>query len=198
MYSLSVSANLEDTSNQFPKPVRFLETCIFAVLDIKKKARRSCKSHLPPPLYTYINFVLIKRVLYYSCILRTFLKLSPLSYNPMLLISIFKILYPFSKTLTQAWCKFYEILSSYDIIQRGLYAKEAKPFTSVHLCEAPGAFVTSLNHFMKTHGRLRNLTWNWTATTLNPYYEGNFTGTQLPTQSDSAKTFLITNFPIYC
>ncbi|XP_071802442.1 cap-specific mRNA (nucleoside-2'-O-)-methyltransferase 2-like [Asterias amurensis] len=76
---------------------------------------------------------------------------------------------------TQAWCKFYEILSSYDIIQRGFYAKEAKPFTSVHLCEAPGAFVTSLNHFMKSHGRLRNLTWNWTATTLNPYYEGNST-----------------------
>ena len=49
LYSLSVSANLEDTSNQFSKPVRFLEACIFAVLDIKKVLQKS-----PAPTLIYI------------------------------------------------------------------------------------------------------------------------------------------------
>ena len=42
---------------------------------------------------------------------------------------------------------------------------------SLHLCEAPGAFVTSLNHFLKTHQQ--DVVWQWKAMMLNPYYEGN-------------------------
>ena len=48
---------------------------------------------------------------------------------------------------TQAWCKFYEIATTY----LDLEAKEY--LFSVHLCEAPGAFVTSLNHYMLSTGR---------------------------------------------
>lgn len=69
---------------------------------------------------------------------------------------------------TQAWCKFYEIASHY------LKIKDKKMFRTVHLCEAPGAFVTSLNHYLFTHSF--DGEWHWLATTLNPYYEGNNIG----------------------
>ena len=51
---------------------------------------------------------------------------------------------------TQAWCKFYEIATTY----LG-FLRKASVF-SVHLCEAPGAFVTSLNHFMLSNGKFWN------------------------------------------
>ncbi|XP_022094636.1 cap-specific mRNA (nucleoside-2'-O-)-methyltransferase 2-like [Acanthaster planci] len=76
---------------------------------------------------------------------------------------------------TQAWCKFYEIVSSYDVIPLDLTGREGACFNSVHLCEAPGAFVTSLNHYLKSNAGLKHAMWNWLATTLNPYYEGNST-----------------------
>lgn len=72
--------------------------------------------------------------------------------------------------LTQAWCKFYEILSSFDVVPQNEIIKSNNSFTSVHLCEAPGAFITSLNHWLKTNTIFN---WNWLATTLNPYYEEN-------------------------
>lgn len=50
---------------------------------------------------------------------------------------------------TKAWCKFYEILSHFSL---NLYFGEV--FNSFHLCEAPGAFVTSLNHFLHIKGML--------------------------------------------
>ncbi|XP_052789182.1 cap-specific mRNA (nucleoside-2'-O-)-methyltransferase 2-like [Mya arenaria] len=66
---------------------------------------------------------------------------------------------------TQAWCKFYEIASTF------LEINTHRPFCSVHLCEAPGAFVTSLNQYLFTQGFQSE--WQWLASTLNPYYEGN-------------------------
>lgn len=45
--------------------------------------------------------------------------------------------------LTQAWCKFYEILSTYLLIPA-----EIKNFKSLHLCEAPGAFISALNSYL--------------------------------------------------
>lgn len=67
---------------------------------------------------------------------------------------------------TQAWCKFYEMVSSYDLVDL-----QNDTFNSVHLCEAPGAFITSLNHYLVSSDY--SGTWNWIGTTLNPYYEGN-------------------------
>ncbi|KAK0179890.1 hypothetical protein PV327_005601 [Microctonus hyperodae] len=70
---------------------------------------------------------------------------------------------------TQAWCKFYENLSFFKLIpEKSMRENQLK---SIHLCEAPGAFVTALNHWLKLNAPLIN--WDWTATTLNPYYEGN-------------------------
>jgi len=57
---------------------------------------------------------------------------------------------------SQAWCKFFECLSSYPIIPQSLtdaakqHGDAPIPFNSVHLCEAPGAFVSATNHFIKT------------------------------------------------
>lgn len=67
---------------------------------------------------------------------------------------------------TQAWCKFYEILSSYPLINH-----ESLKLNTVHLCEAPGAFVTSLNHYLVSN-EYKGL-WTWLGSTLNPYYEEN-------------------------
>ncbi|XP_076654146.1 cap methyltransferase 2 isoform X2 [Halictus rubicundus] len=72
--------------------------------------------------------------------------------------------------LTQAWCKFYEIVSSFPLIPIAHIDNNNGYFKSVHLCEAPGAFVTSLNHWLKTN--MPKIQWDWTATTLNPHYEG--------------------------
>lgn len=71
--------------------------------------------------------------------------------------------------LTQAWCKFYENLSSFSLIPP--VVDQTKKFTSVHLCEAPGAFITSLNHWLKIN--MPEVEWDWLAMSLNPYYEGN-------------------------
>ncbi|GIX70540.1 cap-specific mRNA [Caerostris extrusa] len=66
--------------------------------------------------------------------------------------------------LTQAWCKFYEILSNYDLIPKKIHA-----FKSLHLCEAPGAFISALNCYLCNYHR--RIHWEWKANTLNPYYE---------------------------
>ncbi|XP_053934448.1 cap-specific mRNA (nucleoside-2'-O-)-methyltransferase 2 [Cuculus canorus] len=72
---------------------------------------------------------------------------------------------------TQAWCKFHEILCSFPVLPE--QALEAGELSSVHLCEAPGAFIASLNHYLKSHHVTCN--WHWVANTLNPYHEANDT-----------------------
>lgn len=78
-----------------------------------------------------------------------------------------------AELVTQAWCKFYEIASKFFLIPLNQICCEenGNSFTSVHLCEAPGAFVTALNHWLKTNAP--DVKWNWLATTLNPYCEGH-------------------------
>jgi len=72
--------------------------------------------------------------------------------------------------LTQAWLKFHECFHVFKLGPE----PEQKEFNSVHLCEAPGAFITSLNHALVLHHN--EAVWNWCATTLNPHYEGNDLG----------------------
>ncbi|XP_065224684.1 cap-specific mRNA (nucleoside-2'-O-)-methyltransferase 2-like [Planococcus citri] len=71
--------------------------------------------------------------------------------------------------LTQAWCKFYELVNKYQLIPSE--ARSANTLYSFHLCEAPGAFVASLNHYLKLNHP--DLKWYWLANSLNPFYEGN-------------------------
>lgn len=70
---------------------------------------------------------------------------------------------------TQAWAKFHEILHSFNLLPDNV--QQTGRFRSVHLCEAPGAFVACLNHHVKSSCPW--LKWDWIATTLNPYYEGH-------------------------
>ncbi|XP_067661990.1 cap-specific mRNA (nucleoside-2'-O-)-methyltransferase 2-like [Haliotis asinina] len=67
---------------------------------------------------------------------------------------------------TQAWGKFFEIVSTFTLVPL-----RAETFNSVHLCEAPGAFIAALNHFLMSQAF--SGTWSWLGTTLSPYYEGN-------------------------
>ena len=71
--------------------------------------------------------------------------------------------------VTQAWCKFAEILNRFPT----LVSQNGSSFYSLHLCEAPGAFITALNHFIKLHRKY--VDWAWMGSTLNPFYEGNST-----------------------
>jgi len=47
---------------------------------------------------------------------------------------------------TQAWTKMFEILSKFDLIN----SKNDDKWATLHLCEAPGAFISALNHFLVT------------------------------------------------
>ncbi|KFZ61307.1 Cap-specific mRNA (nucleoside-2'-O-)-methyltransferase 2 [Antrostomus carolinensis] len=76
---------------------------------------------------------------------------------------------------TQAWCKFHEILCSFPLLPEE--ALQDGELNSVHLCEAPGAFIASLNHYLKSHHVPCD--WNWVANTLNPYHEANDTLTMI-------------------
>ncbi|XP_030387598.1 cap-specific mRNA (nucleoside-2'-O-)-methyltransferase 2 [Scaptodrosophila lebanonensis] len=68
--------------------------------------------------------------------------------------------------VTVAWCKFFECLNRFPLIGKSVV-------NTLHLCEAPGAFIAALNHYMHTTYKAEEIKWNWRSTTLNPYYEGN-------------------------
>nr|XP_053650178.1 cap-specific mRNA (nucleoside-2'-O-)-methyltransferase 2-like isoform X3 [Cherax quadricarinatus] len=91
--------------------------------------------------------------------------------------------------VTQAWLKFYEIVNKYPTVPVDVETKESENsfdagdqgqsahsdegsthFNSVHLCEAPGAFILALNHYLALNRS--TLKWQWLGNTLNPYYEG--------------------------
>ena len=64
---------------------------------------------------------------------------------------------------TQAWCKFHEILSQFPAL---VSCGEPGDFRSLHLCEAPGAFVTSLNHFIQSRDTGKSLSLVFTCRSL--------------------------------
>ncbi|XP_052859890.1 cap-specific mRNA (nucleoside-2'-O-)-methyltransferase 2 [Anopheles cruzii] len=77
--------------------------------------------------------------------------------------------------VTQAFAKLYECLVAYELVAR----ESGDHLYSVHLCEAPGAFVTALNHYIRLNCS-PGTRWEWFASTLNPYYEGNSPGHMIP------------------
>lgn len=72
---------------------------------------------------------------------------------------------------TVAWAKMYEMLHFHYLLPpRSAELPRSTPINTVHICEAPGAFISATNHFLKTQGYEN---WNWIGNSLHPYYEGN-------------------------
>lgn len=70
---------------------------------------------------------------------------------------------------TVAWTKMYEILCSFHLV--GVTDIENHFFYSLHICEAPGAFICALNHYIQS--KFKNTRWDWLACTFNPYHRDN-------------------------
>ena len=51
---------------------------------------------------------------------------------------------------TQAWAKMFEILSNFPLI----IDQSNQTWLTLHLCEAPGAFISALNHFLVTRSKV--------------------------------------------
>jgi 23S rRNA U2552 (ribose-2'-O)-methylase RlmE/FtsJ len=67
---------------------------------------------------------------------------------------------------TNAWTKLYEIIDTYK-----LFDEDVEKLTTFHLCEAPGAFVASLNHYLETKTQVKQF--DWYAQSLNPWNQTN-------------------------
>jgi 23S rRNA U2552 (ribose-2'-O)-methylase RlmE/FtsJ len=63
--------------------------------------------------------------------------------------------------VTQAWLKMYEIMNTFE-----LFDKKKRTVKTFHLCEAPGAFILAINHYLKTKTPVDNF--DWYAQSLNP------------------------------
>ncbi len=67
--------------------------------------------------------------------------------------------------ISQAWIKMMEM-----IVDCNLIKNNNDTFKTFHLCEAPGNFIASINHYIKTK---TNMKFEWNAQSLNPYtYSG--------------------------
>ncbi|CAF3614310.1 unnamed protein product [Rotaria socialis] len=78
---------------------------------------------------------------------------------------------------TNAWIKMAEIFSKYDNLIPKDFPEDSS-FRSVHVCEAPGAFICATNFYYNKRLERRGFCppqrqWEWTGLSLNPYYEGN-------------------------
>ncbi|XP_055341057.1 cap-specific mRNA (nucleoside-2'-O-)-methyltransferase 2-like [Paramacrobiotus metropolitanus] len=67
---------------------------------------------------------------------------------------------------TNAWLKFWNILHEYPELTK---SDGTATFSSLHLCEAPGAFVSALNHFLSCKLPEIHKSWKWLASSLSPY-----------------------------
>eukprot|EP01071_Lankesteria_metandrocarpae_P007857 Lankesteria_metandrocarpae@DN4801_c0_g1_i3.p1 len=90
--------------------------------------------------------------------------------------------------VTNAWFVMYEMLMEpkLQLVNEAVLREEVKrsmpnlyEMQTAHLCEIPGAFICALNHYLQTMEIRGNdslwsdIEWNWTAMSLNPFYEGN-------------------------
>jgi FtsJ-like methyltransferase len=65
------------------------------------------------------------------------------------------------KYVSRAWIKFFELLSDTDLLEGFENNDELNVF---HICEAPGNFINSMQHFVDKNTNIKNL--NWTAQSL--------------------------------
>jgi hypothetical protein len=71
---------------------------------------------------------------------------------------------------TVAWTKMYEMLSAFAALLPPLNLP--RPISTLHLCEAPGAFVCALNHYLRAKASCA-IQWNWVASSLHPAHAAN-------------------------
>ncbi len=67
---------------------------------------------------------------------------------------------------TNAWMKMFEILSNIN----GILPMNQHNLKTFHLCEAPGSFISAINHYLSD----KNINWQWYAQTLKPEIHGKF------------------------
>jgi hypothetical protein len=70
------------------------------------------------------------------------------------------------KYISQAWIKMYEMIDMFNLIP-----KDTDKFKTFHMCEAPGNFISAINHYIKTQTKIKNF--DWYAQTLNPNYDNS-------------------------
>jgi len=71
-----------------------------------------------------------------------------------------------TEMVTNAWMKLYEILETEKIA-----INHKTSYKTFHLCEAPGAFILSTNHYLKSNTPVSS--YEWYAQTLNPFNSKN-------------------------
>jgi cap2 methyltransferase len=79
---------------------------------------------------------------------------------------------------TKAWCKMFEMLHTFELLPTVAFAQR-RPVRTLHVCEAPGAFICATNHFLRVQQSDVPVDWDWLALSLNPYYEGNDLGAMI-------------------
>lgn len=118
---------------------------------------------------------------------------------------------------TLSWCNMYEALTRFMLFPRVVTTAEGmhwqavpglqhlphqalgdteqpdrKVCATVHLCEAPGAFIAAINHYK--HHFAKFLDWDWRALTLSPYFAGNDTAEMLKDDALIVQTSLNWHF----
>jgi len=69
-------------------------------------------------------------------------------------------------TASQAWQKMFTILDIVPEIIEQYKTRKDSNFTSFHLCEAPGAFISALHYYLLWNHKRIHKKWNWTAQSL--------------------------------
>ena len=68
------------------------------------------------------------------------------------------------KYVAQSWIKMYEIIKYFNIIP-----DTYNTYNTFHLCEAPGNFISAINHYIKTKTYIKNFDWCAHSLNLNSY-----------------------------
>ena len=77
------------------------------------------------------------------------------------------------RNITTDWLKMYEVINLFNLIKINK-SSNSNLYKTFHLCEAPGNFISAINHYLKTETSIKN--YDWYAQTLNPNKElYNFT-----------------------